>query len=86
MQIDRVQADRALALLGFTLSFLFLLAVVAFAFTVGSDTKTRPPSPVERGKSGFVQERGGAEDRAALPHNLMAGCGIEAINAARCLT
>jgi len=36
MQIDRVQADRAFAYLGFTLSFLFLLAVVAFAFAVGS--------------------------------------------------
>lgn len=29
MQIDRVQADKAFAFLGFTLSFLFLLAVVA---------------------------------------------------------
>jgi hypothetical protein len=46
MQTDRVQADRAFALLGFTLSFLFLLAVVAFAFTVDNDTKTRPHSPV----------------------------------------
>jgi len=43
MQIDRVQADRAFAFLGFTLSFLFLLAVVAFA---GGDTQTRSPSPV----------------------------------------
>jgi hypothetical protein len=46
MQIDRVQADRAFAFLGFTLSFLFLLAVVAFAFTVGGDTQVRSPSPV----------------------------------------
>jgi hypothetical protein len=46
MQTDRMQADRAFAVLGFTLSFLFLLAVVAFAFTVGDETKTRSPSPV----------------------------------------
>jgi hypothetical protein len=46
MQFDRVQADRAFAFLGFTLSFLFLLAVVAFAFTVSSDIKTQPPSAV----------------------------------------
>jgi len=45
MQIDRMQADRAFAFLGFTLSFLFLLAVVAFAFTVGSD-QIRSLSPV----------------------------------------
>jgi hypothetical protein len=32
MQINRVQADRDLV---FTLSFLFLLAVVAFAFAAG---------------------------------------------------
>jgi hypothetical protein len=31
MQIDRVHADKAFAFLGFALSFLFLLAVVAFA-------------------------------------------------------
>ena len=34
MRIDRVNADRCLAFLGFALSFLFLLAIVAFAFTV----------------------------------------------------
>ena len=34
MRIDRVHADRYLALLGIALSFLFLLAVVAFAPTV----------------------------------------------------
>ena len=34
MHIDRVHADRYLAFLGFALSFLFLLAIVAFAFTV----------------------------------------------------
>jgi hypothetical protein len=33
MHIDRVHADRYLAFLGFALSFLFLLAIVAFAFT-----------------------------------------------------
>jgi len=32
MHIDRVHADRYLAFLGFALSFLFLLAIVAFAF------------------------------------------------------
>jgi hypothetical protein len=44
MHIDRVQADRAFALLGFTLSFLFLLAIVAFA--VGSTLATAPPVSV----------------------------------------
>ena len=34
MHIDRVHADRYLAFLGFALSFLFLLAIVACAFTV----------------------------------------------------
>ena len=34
MHIDRVHADRYLAFLGFALSVLFLLAIVAFAFTV----------------------------------------------------
>ena len=34
MHIDRALADRYLAFLGFALSFLFLLAVVAFSFTV----------------------------------------------------
>jgi len=36
MYIDRVHADRYLAFLGFALSFLFLLAIVAFAVTVES--------------------------------------------------
>ena len=31
MRMDRVNADRCLAFLGFALSFLFLLAIVAFA-------------------------------------------------------
>src|SRR5690348_4311244 len=44
MHIDRVQADRTFAFLGFALSFLFLLGVVAFAFTVGGDTNTPQPS------------------------------------------
>ena len=34
MQIDRVRTDQYVAILGFTLSFLFLLAIVALAFTV----------------------------------------------------
>lgn len=34
MRIDRAHADRYLALLGIALSFLFLLAIVAFAPTV----------------------------------------------------
>jgi hypothetical protein len=34
MHIDRAHADRYLAFLGFALSFLFLLAIVAFALTV----------------------------------------------------
>jgi hypothetical protein len=40
MPIDRPRADQYLAFLAFALSFLFLLAVVALAFTV-SDA----PSP-----------------------------------------
>ena len=46
MHIDRAHADRYLAFLGFTLSFLFLLAIVAFAFTVTSDTTVVPARPV----------------------------------------
>jgi hypothetical protein len=42
MHIDRAHADRYLAFLAFTLSFLFLLAIVAFAFTVTSDTTDAP--------------------------------------------
>jgi len=42
MHIDRAHADRYLAFLGFTLSFLFLLAIVAFAFTVMSDNPDAP--------------------------------------------
>ena len=36
MHIDRVHADWYLAFLGFVLSFLFLLAIVAFALTFES--------------------------------------------------
>ena len=46
MQIDRVHADKAFAFLGFALSFLFLLAVVAFAVTVGTATDVQPRSSV----------------------------------------
>jgi hypothetical protein len=42
MHIDRVHADRYLALLGFALSFLFLLAIVAFAFTVANGINDAP--------------------------------------------
>jgi hypothetical protein len=45
MHIDRAHADRYLAFLGFALSFLFLLAIVAFAFTVTSDTADAPVRP-----------------------------------------
>jgi hypothetical protein len=33
MHIDRVQANRYLAFAGFTICFLFLLALIAFAFS-----------------------------------------------------
>jgi hypothetical protein len=33
MQIDRANTEKFLAMLGFTLSFLLLLAVIALAFT-----------------------------------------------------
>jgi hypothetical protein len=36
MRIDRVRIDQYLAFLGFALSFLFLLAIVALAFTVAN--------------------------------------------------
>jgi hypothetical protein len=42
MHIDRALADRYLAFLGFALSFLFLLAVVAFSFTVNSNLNDAP--------------------------------------------
>jgi hypothetical protein len=34
MHFDRVDANRYLAIVGFTLSFLFLLAIVALAFSI----------------------------------------------------
>jgi hypothetical protein len=46
MHIDRAQADRFLALLGFTLSFLFLLAIVALALSVTSGKEAATPSPI----------------------------------------
>jgi hypothetical protein len=46
MHIDRVQADKTFAFLGFALSFLFVLAVVAFAVAVGGDGNTSQPSSV----------------------------------------
>jgi hypothetical protein len=46
MHIDRAHADRYLAFLGFALSFLFLFAIIAFAFTVTSDTSDAPVYPV----------------------------------------
>jgi hypothetical protein len=45
MPIDRVRADQYLAFLGFALSFLFLLAVVALALTVGTGIDDVPPLP-----------------------------------------
>lgn len=42
MHLDRALADRYLAFLGFALSVLFLLAVVAFAFTVNSGLNDAP--------------------------------------------
>ena len=49
MYIDRAQADRAFAYLGFTLSFLFILAVVALAF---GTTTSNPPTSSAAGTYG----------------------------------
>ena len=46
MQFDRVHADRYLAFLGFALSFLFLLAVVALAFAVTAGINDTPPASI----------------------------------------
>jgi hypothetical protein len=46
MPTDRVRADQYLALLGFALSFLFLLAVVALAFTVTNGTRDASPASI----------------------------------------
>ena len=45
MSSDRVRSDQYLAFLGFALSFLFVLAVVALAFTSSSGTGVDPPLP-----------------------------------------
>ena len=46
MPIDRVRADQYLAFRGFALSFLFLLAVVALAFTVANGINDAPPASI----------------------------------------
>jgi hypothetical protein len=46
MSIDRMRADQYLAFLGFALSFLFLLAVVALAFTVTNGISDAPPASI----------------------------------------
>jgi hypothetical protein len=46
MPIDRVRADQYLAFLGFALSFLFLLAVVALAFNITNGTSDAPPASI----------------------------------------
>jgi hypothetical protein len=46
MSIDRVRADQYLAFLGFALSFLFLLAVVALAFTVTNGVSDAPTASI----------------------------------------
>jgi hypothetical protein len=42
MSIDRVRLDKYLAFLGFALSFVFLLAIVALALTTGD----APPASI----------------------------------------
>jgi len=46
MPIDRVRTDQYLAFLGFALSFLFLLAVVALAFNITNVTSDAPPASI----------------------------------------
>lgn len=46
MPIDRARADQYLAFLGFALSFLFLLAVVALAFNITNGTSDAPPASI----------------------------------------
>jgi hypothetical protein len=46
MPSDRVRADQYLAFLGFALSFLFLLAVVALAFTMTNGTSDDSPASI----------------------------------------
>ena len=45
MPIDRARTDQYLAFLGFALSFLFLLAVVALALTVADGINDALPLP-----------------------------------------
>jgi len=42
MHVDRVQLERSMAILGFTLSFFFLLAIIALAFTATSNETGAP--------------------------------------------
>jgi len=42
--LERVHLDRYFAFVGFTLSFLFLLAIVALAFTAHDLDRVPPPS------------------------------------------
>ena len=48
MPIDRVRVDQYLAFLGFALSFLFLLAIVALAFTCPQRDERAPPVPSQQ--------------------------------------
>jgi len=50
MHIDRVSAEKFMAMAGFTLSFLLLLAIVALAFTDGA---SRRHAPEEEGKTTY---------------------------------
>ena len=45
MPSDRVRSDQYLAFLGFALSFLFVLAVVALAFASSDGISVTPPPP-----------------------------------------
>ena len=44
--VDRARADRYLALIGFALSFLFVLAIVALAVTVSGGISDAPPTSI----------------------------------------
>jgi hypothetical protein len=54
MHIDRVDAEKFLAMLGFTLSFLLLLAIVALAFTDGASHRQ---AAQEAGATGMLDQR-----------------------------
>jgi hypothetical protein len=45
MPSDRVRSDQYLAFLGFALSFLFVLGVVALAFAPSDGISVAPPLP-----------------------------------------